>query len=412
MFLRRYVERFFDIVIRLFVHPRRQVLFSSFQGQYTCNPKYISLKLHEMYPDVRILWTSSEKSREHSLPNYIETVRFGSFQYYFQKHSSLVVVDNGAGLNLVIEDGRIPWYYRLLKNYKQLNLSTWHGTPLKKIGINIGESSDRLAVFSTSDLLIAGCRYTKEILEKAFLNSVPVYAIGTPRNDILIESSHNRIEDLKRKLGIPPLKRVILFAPTYRDSIEDSGLRQLREIDVDLLLDTLKSKFGGDWVLVVRVHQMVQQHYDSIYKSQFCSDQRVVDGNIGDDMAEYLLVTDVLLSDYSGSIFDFSLTGKPCFLFTQDEEKYATERGFYLNLDELPFPRASSFSGLMDMIDRFSTDIYLDHLSSFLSYLGNVEDGKASEKIVNILKVYIDSKDLKETLKYAKDIEFNSERQY
>jgi CDP-glycerol glycerophosphotransferase len=109
----------------------------------------------------------------------------------------------------------------------------------------------------------------------------------------------------------------------------------------------------------------------------------IINGNLHDDMAEYLLCADALITDYSGAMFDYALTGRPCFLYVPDRENYEKrERGFYLDFDGLPFPKSNSFAEFLNHIQLFDQDAYRNNLQSFLKQIGNIEDGYASTRIL------------------------------
>ena len=232
----------------------------------------------------------------------------------------------------------------------------------------------------------------KEIFENAFINCMPVKLLGTPRTDILFDRDENRKKRIKEKLGLPIEKKVVLYAPTYRNNPDDSGITQLKLIEIDKLLEELKSKFDGDWVFVFRLHNMVLLKIDvnQLYRKY---GDLVINGNSFDDMAEYLYCADVLISDYSGCVFDIALTSKPCFLFAHDRKHYEdVERGVYFSINEFPYTFSDTFDDLVSCIQNYN---YLDadaKRKDFLLKIGNIEDGKASERILNLLEEKINEK--------------------
>lgn len=355
------------------------VFFDSFGGQYNDNPKYISEKLHELDPSIKIVWSVSEHGREKP-PYYALQVHTGSEEYYRYAFSSQVTVDNYTGLRVFGFQNKFG--NAVLSGFAvkpgMLSISTWHGTPLKRIGSDYSKKRNRYYCSGTT-YAVAGCQYTKEIIEKAYGFYSRVRLYGTPRNDIL--TYHEDNSALKDKLGLPQDKKVVLFAPTFRDSVELSGLSQLRSFDIEALLAALSKTFGGEFVFVFRVHHRV---LESVYSkdSGISLNERVINGNLHDDMAEYLACTDVLITDYSGSLFDFALTGRPCFLYSPDREQYINvERGLYMEYDSLPFPESDDTQVLIRNIEDFSQSQFLQDLRMFQERIGNIEDGKASERI-------------------------------
>ena len=350
------------------------VLFDSFWGQYNDNPKYISEKLHQLAPDIKIVWAVSEKKSRETIPEYAVPVKYGSTEYYKYRYSAEVLVDNYTGIMGKMGNLDVS---KFLRSKKHLRISTWHGTPLKRIDRDI-QSRKTAGIARVSDYLIAGCRYTAKILNNAFCDNYPVMLTGTPRNDILFRDDIDS-DFIRTKLKIPPDKRIVLYAPTFRDNIEAYRKMQMDSSGIKLLLAGLSEKFGGEWVFVSRAHQAI---FLEVGEGKQGDSGVILDGNVGDDMAEYLSVSDVLITDYSGSLFDFALTGKPCFLYAPDREHYENkERGFYMDYDSLPFPISYTVDKLLKDVNCFDNKQYGKDVGLFLKSIGNVEDGRASERI-------------------------------
>lgn len=371
------------------------VLFNSFNGMYNDNPKPISELLHQKMPDYPIYWVISEKCHE-NIPDYIHKVRFGSLFYWILAANAKVVVDNHFGLR--ISYARKGSFEELIKRFPyrkrkdQLNISTWHGTPLKQMSIEKNANKDQIAFLSGTDYLVVGCEYCKETLGSASGYAQEIRKYGTPRNDILFQKAFS-VTEIKRKLRLPLNKRIVLFAPTWRPtSVERSGVMQLEQLDIYLLLQELNKKlgFGEEYVFVYRVHHTVQQ---KINRQEMIQKYKgvVFDGNYGDDMAEYLLCTDVLITDFSGSMYDYALTGKPCFLYAPDKDQYENEVGFYSDFEQLPFDKACNTQQLIECIRHFDKNDYEIKLEAFLNQIGNIEDGHATERIVNSIMIFLES---------------------
>ena len=361
------------------------VFFISFNGQYNDNPKYVSECLHAMHPEISIVWCVSEHGNE-TPPGYAKTVHFGSDEYYKYLYSSKVVVDNYTGCgSFGFYNGKGLLKRWLVSSYKQLCISTWHGTPLKKIGQDTLKSKPR-GYASTTTYCVAGCEYTANCLKHAYFFDDRMKLVGTPRNDILFKDKD--IISLKYKLGLPN-KKIVLYAPTFRESVLWSGIEQLRLIDIDVLLQTLTKRFSGEFAFVFRVHHSVLGKIKTEGLLEFDSNT-VINGNIGDDMAEYLVCSDVLITDYSGSLFDYALTKKPCFLFAPDRDYYEhVWPGFLMQYDQVPYPIAEDFASLIDNIKDYDEKTSDQKRISFLKTIGNVEDGHASERIVEDIVTYL-----------------------
>ena len=374
---------FIDILFHITPIDNKRIFFSSFHGQYNDNPKYISMELYKMRPDIKQVWVISNKSQKNDLPPYIKTVHYNTFEYCFQKNRSKIIVENGAGDYIFNTRNRFS-IKKCLKNKKQFDLSTWHGNPIKQIGAQIPGINWSYETFhSTSDLMTCGCEYVKQIFQRAFLNKLNIQMLGTPRTDILFDKSEDKLHAIKNKLQLPFNKKVILYAPTYRNNVFDSGIKQLEMMNLDLLFDSLHKRFGGEWVLVYRFHNMVLL---SIDKNWLKKQRNILNGNQFDDMMEYMFAADALITDYSGCIFDIMHTNKPCFLFAHDKENYIkNERGSYIPLSDLPYDFADSFESLISNINNYNEESTQKKVETFQNKIGNMEDGHASERICNLI---------------------------
>ncbi len=358
---------------------KNTVFFISFEGLYNDNPKYISECLYRTKPELNIVWTCRDDMND-PLPPYVKAVKYRSREYFSYLNRAQVVVDNYTGLrSFGFLSRRVALLEKLVKRKGQLCISTWHGTPIKKIGKDIIQKKNA-HYCSCSDYCVAGSRYTADILEQAYDFSGRTRLYGTPRNDVFFRE--NDVAALKEKLGLPSDKGIVLFAPTFRQSVDMSGVAQLKMMDIKGILEDCKNTFSRDFVFVFRVHHSVRERIDNECVIKGLEDF-VIDGNIGDDMAEYLLCTDVLITDYSGSMFDFALTEKPCLLFAPDMEHYGgVERGFYRDYASLPFPIATELKELSDNIKSFNYALYQKGIKELLADMGDCEDGLASERIV------------------------------
>lgn len=361
---------------------KRTVLFRSFNGQYNDNPKYISEELYRRRPDLDFVWVMGD-GREESFPEYARLVQLDSSEYAEYVSRAAVVVDNyfGCRTNYLSENHplkRLAFWLLSRKRRNQLCISTWHGMPLKHIALD--EPHYKSAKFSrgyiNSDLILSGSSYSSAAFRTAFSWSGEILECGTPRNDPLINGERCKA---KEKLGIPSDKKVILFAPTFRNDIYMSGIYQLENLDIPRLISALGERFSGEWCFVFRCHNLV---LNEIEADKFGA----TNGNAHDDMAEYLMAADVLLTDYSSSMFDFMLTGRPIFLYTPDLDEYKnSERGFYFDIEEVPPSIAKDAEALIENIKKFDKKSYEKKVDDFLIKIGNKERGEASNITVDII---------------------------
>jgi len=389
----------FDIVLNILLKPERnQVFFISFNGKYSDSPKYISEMLYRLNQRVKQVWVIDRPEDKQWLPSYIKKVKPFTLKYLLEKHKSKVIVENGAGDYLIIKEKPIL-IRRLLKNKRQLDISTWHGTPFKKIGIDI-ENIKEPNVFTTSDLMIAGNIFEAKIFKKCFGSKIRIWIIGKPRNDIFFSLNDGKKDFLKAKLGIPKNKKVLLYAPTYRDCFSNKFILGDIISQFNKIIQSVKNKFGGEWIFIVRLH-----HYENNSNKLNIFEKDYYNGNCYDDMNEYLAVTDILITDYSSSMFDFILCRKPIFLLVPDWDDYKKTRGTYFELSDLPFPYAHSIVELREKIEYFSKEDYIIRVERFINSLGFYENGTASERTADLILKYLDNDCLSDSIGIIKDMD-------
>lgn len=373
-------------------------LFSSFSGDYSDSPKAVSERVHEKYPQIKIVWALNENSMR-NCPEYAEAVRYGSLDHDEYKDIAGVIIDNVWADTIARKykgklrkniKNKISVYLKSRKNQKIYSL--WHGTPLKKMDRDQLGNEDIDGFISNNNIkMIVSNQHTARVMQWNTFNKVPILELGMARNDILF-SNVNTVE-LKKRLGLPIDKKIVLFAPTFRNDGKDvegkninrSGLNQINEFDLNQLFISLKSRFDGEWAIVCRFHYHVSSlvDWDELEKKhKGC----FINGNKSPDMAEYLCCSDVLITDASSSMFDFALTKKPCFLYFPDYDYYnGIERGMYFDLSELPFPVSMKFNKLLDDINNFDSIRYEIGIDSLMDSLKDVDDGCASDRIANLI---------------------------
>ncbi|MBC2179157.1 CDP-glycerol glycerophosphotransferase family protein [Listeria booriae] len=362
--------------------PRKQklVMFESFSGkQYSCNPRAIYEYMLEHEPEYTLLWSVNPRHtklfEEHGVP-YV--TRF-SVKWLFTMGRAKYWISNS----------RLP--LELPKPAKTVYVQTWHGTPLKKLGVDIDEvhmpgqtteqyKADFVREAAKWDYLIAPNAYSSEIFRSAFGYTGAMIESGYPRNDVLFSPNKEQlIADIKRKLAIPDGKRVVLYAPTWRDN----DFYKMGEYKFDLKFDVaqMKGRFGEDVVLLVRMHYLVAEQFDFAQYGDF-----IRDASAYDDIRDLYLVSDVLITDYSSVFFDYANLDRPMIFFTYDLAEYRdTLRGFYFDFEKnAPGPLVETNEQLMDEIAATLEQPAQSHRQFFQQFC-EWENGHAAEKTVKIV---------------------------
>ena len=392
------IVRMFENAI-FYLHPikRNNVVFMSYDGQYCDSPKEISTCLLKKQVHCHQVWIVSNKAK-YEFDTSIKVVKYGTLRARYYLATAKVIVDNVFGGNILeIHEHNKKYKYEIKKIFchrkkKQKVFSTWHGTPIKKMGPDqVG--NDLIDWWGENITLLLDNDYTMDIMKRYTFNKVQVYKIGAPRNDRLFSIDNDKVKELKKRAGIDEGKKVVVFAPTFRSKngiisdtdVENSGLKQMQMIDIHLLLNSLKNKFGGEWVFVCRFHYHVEKMVNWEELSEK-SQGMVINGNLLDEMSDYLYIADALISDVSSCMYDYAITRKPCFIFFPDYVHYKEEeRGFYQEIKELPFPFSDTFEGLLGNINDFVGENYKIKIGELEEQLGYIRNSNSAESVTDFI---------------------------
>ena len=268
----------------------------------------------------------------------------------------------------------------LIKKEGQVYVYTWHSTLLKKLAADsnyVWEAKNTSRALLATDYFISPNRYTTENLCRCLgvdsLMPGLIAEIGYPRNDLIFNTDR---EQIRKRLNIPKGKKVILFAPTWRGQYYAKNT-------VKETLDyywKIKENISDDYVIVVKFHTMVYPYLDK--EAWTLSVPQDIDTN------ELLAVTDLLITDYSGILFDYLITGNPMIFFTPDRQEYAAAKsGFYLDLNELPGPICDTIEEVIDKINGIEEvqQQYAAQYRKFQERFVSAEDGRACERVINLV---------------------------
>lgn len=356
-------------VFYIFPIKRNRVMFQAFrEKQYSCNPKYISMKLRELYgDDVEIGWSFRNPEPYRYLEKEgIKIFKSRTFGLYKFALTAKVICTNT--------------YYKttLPRRRGQYFIRTWHGGgAYKRVG-----SMEKMPYLKRKylDLQAQGAHlylssskaFTQMTIRDSFGYKGEVMECGMPRNDVLLNGNHEEIASrVKKALGLKDDERLALYAPTYR---YDLGLDHY-DIDYEGAVKALETRFGGKWRFAFRTHNFVEM------KAGAKIGNDVVNATDYPDMQELLVTADVLFTDYSSSIWDMSLMHKPAFLYATDLKAYESGRDFYMDIHLWPFPLSENNAELISNILSFDEDKYREDVDSHHKTLGSCETGHASEMV-------------------------------
>lgn len=352
---------------------REAVLFDSFEGgSYACNPRALFEEMRRQELGLEYVWVSA--GGQFAAPDGAQVVLKGSREHY----------DAIGRSRLLVGNQRMPAWFR--KREGQFYLQTWHGTPLKTLGRDIThlvelrtQALERASLEVPQwDLVLSPNPHTTPIMRSAYAFDGEIAETGYPRNDLLRAPGREvRAAAVRRELGLAEGKRVVLYAPTWRDDVATGSRR--RPYDLALDLDEARRALGGDHVLLLRAHHKMGTGRDWRHRDGF-----VVDASFYPDIADLYLVADVLITDYSSSMFDFAGTGKPILLFTYDLERYRDQvHGFYFDLAaEAPGPLLRTSAEVVAALRAGDTGEYRRAHAAFAAKYCPYDDGFASARVI------------------------------
>lgn len=377
---------------------RNWVLFSSFYGQhYSDGPKAISEHLHQSNPELKLFW-AFKNIEAHSLPDYVHVLDMNSLKYYIVKAIAKYIISN-VYIQTALEGPdnkaiQAKLSLKLSNRKSQIAITTWHGTPLKKIGNDAANSNYTQFICNKPFYYIVGNEYEKEIMMRITQNNLIPLEWGNARNSFLQNQTTEDMARMKKSIGIDESTGVVLLAPTFRtgfstkeENINNSGIVQISLIDIEKLSVSLNQHFGYEkWVLICRFHNNVENFVDW---NRIAMDYKglILNGNKLEDINDYYQAADLLITDYSSVMFDFMQTKRPIFLLCHDfDNYYSNERGLYLQPGELPFYIAKNKEELIQVIENFDLKSYNARIVEFKKRLGYYPD---SEQVYTKLSEFI-----------------------
>lgn len=376
------------------------VFFEAFGGRsFACSPRaiYLCLMADERFSDFHFVWSFKGAARlEEMMENEpllqnerTKLVQRGSAEYFNALASATAIIQNN----------RLPEYVD--PKPEQIFVQCWHGTPLKRLGYDV-EIETSNALNTTKELadrfgmdaakwtyLLSPSAYTSKHLADAFglpeeRRASVILEEGYPRNDAICAGRAGvpGAEELKRRLqasfGVPEGKKVLLYAPTWRDDSYKAGVGYTFDYLIDF--DLLQRELGDEWVVLFRPHYYIANEFDFSRYEGF-----VIDVSKAEDINELYIASDVLVTDYSSVMFDFANLRRPMALFVPDYDRYAGEiRGFYFDLAEIPGPHCKTTDGLVEFLAGLDGywDEYGAAYDAYVARFCPKDDGHAAERVV------------------------------
>ena len=363
---------------RLPLDPNK-ILFYRPDGGYGDNPRAIADYLRRSNPELELVWACAGKRFFSGIPAGIKPVVFETDECFREMATA------GAW----IASTTLP--YGTVKREGQLYIQTWHGDKfLKKIANDAlvdmkayqrGMASRKFCEPALCDLFLTGCEWFVPIAASAFGYRGNFLRCGMPRNDCLVRLDEARCLAIRKSLEIDPGTGVLIYAPTFRD-YEKSHDTVRSDIDLTRILDALAEKDGRSWICLMRAHdgKSLTINRDPI------QDLRFRDVTTYPDMADLLLISDALVSDYSSCGADFALTGKLVLLYQDDIDRYtAAGRKLYFSREASPYFTATNMDEALALIRSATEESIRANCKKILDFYDSFESGRACEAVGKVI---------------------------
>ena len=349
------------------------VVFESWRGKYSDSPRAVSERLGILRPDLRRVWVVSGPDVE--LPEDVGRVVRNTPAYFARIAAARYFLNNDM----------MPRYP--LKTSRTTYVQLWHGTPLKRVGFDVPDAqyegaelyARRLAKdVQRWDHLVSPNHFSTGKLSQAFRYDGSVLEIGYPRNDSLTGPSATELRGKTRaELGLSPNTRAVLYTPTWRD---DALTGAAKPNPLAAEIEQVLANTPEDTVVLFRFHHLVAA------SSPVPRHPRVIDVSGHPDIQALYLAADLMITDYSSTMFDFAVTGRPMIFYTYDLADYRDQlRGFYFDLEaEAPGPLVTTTAELTAVLNDEESlrTSYAGAYDAFRLKYCHLDDGHASDRLI------------------------------
>lgn len=373
---------------RVFPVNKQKIVMWTFEGNggYGCSPKYIAEELlkrnQESDKKYEIVWLLNDMSKE--FPPEIRKVQSTLWNRAYHLSTAGTWISNTRT------------FYGAKKRKNQCYIQTWHATIcIKPIGKYRGDLFPKMAYLVSEydsklvDYVLSGSKWCDHMYRDGLIYDGEIIKTGTPRCDVLFNQREEKQIQLRKMYGVPTDAKIMLYAPTFRGGSQTKNRSVNAEeatVDFERLITSLEKRFGGTWYVFLRLHPQLAAKMDKLKTSQ--NSERLIDVSQHPDMNEIIAASDAFFTDYSSAIFEGAMIKLPGFIYADDLEEYIADRGdLFFDMYKLPFPVALNNDELMKNIVNFDEEVYKGKVDAFMDEVGIFEDGKASERVVELVNV-------------------------
>lgn len=359
------------------------ILYQSRDGKsMTDSPYAVFLHLleHPEYQSYTHFWVLDDEEKKSAFEK--QYAQYSNVQFIVKESDEYLHVLTTA--KYILNNSTFPAYFTKKEN--QVYVNTWHGTPIKAMGLDVEDnllgSQNVIKNFLSSDILVSPNAHTTSIFKKAFalegLYNGQLMEIGYPRIDLTINSQREMvIKDLKSQGIHIGEQKVLLFAPTWRGQ----DVHQPEDSIESIYQMIMELKAHTNYQVLVKVHPFA---YELALEHQKILPYLIPDTF---DTNELLSVVDLLVTDYSSIFFDYLVTDNPIIFYAPDYEAYKSNRGLYIDVDALPGPSVDNLEDLIVQVKKAENNA-LDYDKNYQTFKKEYvahEDGRVTEKIVQAM---------------------------
>lgn len=365
---------------------KKKIVFTAFEGDggYCCNPRYIAEELLKRNERFELIWLVNNTAKQ--FPQGIRKIKNTFWNRAYHLTTAKVWIDNSRKS------------YGTVKRKKQLYIQTWHAAiGFKPVGLFRGKLFPRMAYLVSehdsklADYVISNSEWCTRRLPDMLLYNGAIIKTGSPRCDVFFTRREEIYRNIRSRYAIPQDAKIVLFAPTFRGGSQ-KGSRQVfveePTLDFDRTIKVLEQKLGGTWFIFLRLHPQLAAQLDKFPLKNGVAN--MIDVSQADDMNELAAASDMLITDYSSSVFDVINMHLPVFIYADDLDQYTEERGRLMwDMYSLPFSVARNNDELVANIEKFDVDAYKRGIDKFSEEHGVLEDGHASERVVDVVERFL-----------------------
>jgi CDP-glycerol glycerophosphotransferase len=362
---------------------KKKIVFTAFEGAggYCCNPRYVAEELLKKEDDLELVWLVNNIEKQ--FPQGIRKVKNTFWRRAYHLATAKVWIDNSRKA------------YGTRKRKGQLYIQVWHAAiGFKPLGLFRGKLFPKIAYLVSqhdsklADYVISNSEWCTKLIPDQLIYTGEIIKTGSPRCDIFFNGREDVYRELRKRHKLPQDVKIALFAPTFRGGSQKGNRQVFVEeptLDFARMTEALEQKFGGTWFVFLRLHPQLAARLEQFpFKNRIAN---MIDVSQADDMNELAAASDVLITDYSSSVFDVINMYMPVFIYADDLEEYIRERGKLMwDMYSLPFSVAGDNDELVENIDKFDAKQYEEKIDEFSRENEVLEDGCASGKVVNLIE--------------------------